>query len=166
MWLRDEVRVVTALDRQRTLNEPKTKRSKRTIVDPDLMADVAAHLKRRGLTAADGDTLLFVNSKGSPLSYSPWRRSLWLPALRRAGLDQKRNGRHLGFHDLRPVDASIMNAEGVDPRTALARLGHSNMEMYGRYARPIPRRNRQAAERIHGVLRRQPRDAQKSSAED
>jgi hypothetical protein len=59
-----------ALDRQRLLDEPKTSAGKRTIVDRDLVEDIAAHLAQRGLTAANPDALLFVNKRGRPLIYS------------------------------------------------------------------------------------------------
>ncbi len=39
--------------------------------------------------------LRFVTIKGRPWGYSPWRRSVWLPAWARAGLAGLR------FHDLR-----------------------------------------------------------------
>ncbi len=84
--LRGEIRVMLALDRQRLLDEPKTSAGKRTIVDRDLANDFAAHLKRRGLTAADGDALLFVSPRSCPLHYSGWRTKSVVagPAPRRA----------------------------------------------------------------------------------
>jgi integrase len=165
--LKGEINVMLALDRQRLLDEPKTSAGKRTIVDRDLVDDFAAHLQRRGLTAADGDALLFVNTKGRPLIYSSWRLRVWLPALDKAGLTKKQGGRYLGFHDLRSVNASIMVAQGVDPKTAQVRFGHARYSTTaGLYARSTPRRNRQASEKIHAVLRRQPRDEQAESAEN
>jgi hypothetical protein len=114
--LRGEVKVMLALDRQRVLAEPKTSAGKRTIVDRDLVDDFAAHLVHRGLTAADGDALLFVNTRGRPLIYASWRLRVWLPALDKAGLAERRGGRYLGFHDLRSVNASMMVAQGWTPR--------------------------------------------------
>jgi integrase len=148
--LKGEIQVIQALDRQRLLDEPKTSAAKRTIVDRDLVDDFAAHLRRRGLTAADGDALLFVNAKGRPLLYASWRLRVWLPALDKAGLAKKQGGRYLGFHDLRSVNASIMVAQGVDPKTAQVPFGHARYTTTaGLYARSTPRRNRQASEKIH-----------------
>jgi integrase len=165
--LKGEIKVMLALDRQRLLDEPKTSAGKRTIVDRDLVDAFATHLAHRGLTAANGDALLFVNAKGRPLIYSSWRLRVWLPALDKAGLAERRGGRYLGFHDLRSVNASIMVAQGVDPKTAQVRFGHARYTTTaGLYARSTPRRNRQASERIHAVLRRSPRDEQRTSAEN
>jgi integrase len=159
--LQGEIRVSKALDRQRRLSEPKSLAGKRFFVDRDLAPDFAAHLARRGLTAANGDALLFVNKRGRPLSYSSWRINVWLPALAKAKLDRKRNGRYLGFHDLRAMNASIMDHEGVDAKTARFRRGHASGQSGDRmgdlYTRTTPRRNRMASEKIHAVLRRQPR---------
>lgn len=46
--------------------------------------------------------------------------SHWEPAVKDAGLDG------LSFHDLRRTNATAMVAEGVDVKTAQARLGHSD----------------------------------------
>ena len=66
-----------------------------------------------------GRRTMFVNSLGRPWSYSPWRRSVWLPATERAGLAG------LGFHDLRRKNASTMIANKVDIKTAQTRFGHA-----------------------------------------
>ena len=151
----------------RLLDEPKTSAGKRTIVDRDLADDFAAHLAHRGLTATDGDSPLFVNRGGRPLIYSSWRLRVWLPALRQVGLAERRGGRYLGFHDLRSVNASIMVAQGVGPKTAQVRFGHTRYTTTaGVYARSTPRRNRQASEKIHAVLRRSSRDGEGTSAEN
>lgn len=160
-------KVMLSLDRQRLLDEPKTSAGKRTIVDRDLVDDFAVHLAQRGLTAADGDSLLFVNRRGRPVIYSSWRLRVWLPALRQVGLAERRGGRYLGFHDLRSVNASIMVAQGVDPKTAQVRFGHARYTTTaGLYARSTPRRNRQASVKIHAVLRRSSRDGEATSLQN
>ena len=68
------------------------------------------------------------STKGPSLVNSSWRLSVWLPALRQAGLDRKRNGRHLGLHDLRSMNASIMDLEGVDTKTAQFRRSHASSQ--------------------------------------
>jgi integrase len=147
--LRGEISVTQALDRNHQLAPPKTVAGTRTLVDHDLVADFAAHMQRRGLTAANPTALLFVNSKGRPLSHSPWRRTVWLPAVQAAGLTG------LKFHDLRSVNSSILIAEGVDAKTLQARFGHSQIATtLGLYARATPRKDREASEKVHAVLRR------------
>jgi integrase len=147
--LRGEISVTQALDRNHKLAPPKTVAGKRTLVDHDLVADFAAHMQRRGLTAANPKALLFVNGQGRPLSHSPWRRTVWLPAVQAAGLTGLR------FHDLRSVNSSILIAEGVDAKTLQARFGHSQIATtLGLYARATPRKDREASEKVHAVLRR------------
>ena len=80
----------------------------------------AAHLNRRGLTAADGEAWLFVDGRNGPLRYEHWRTRVWGPAVVRAGMP------NLTFHDLRRTNATAMVLEGVDMKTAQTRLGHSD----------------------------------------
>jgi len=56
--------------------------------------DLAAHLARRGLTAADRNGLVFCSPKGEPLRYQNWLRRTWRPAWEPAGLPALRS------HDL------------------------------------------------------------------
>jgi len=76
--------------------------------------------RRRGLTAADADALVFVAPKGGPIRYDKWRRRVWIRACQQAGLAG------LALHDLRRVNATVLVAEGVNLKTAQARLGHSD----------------------------------------
>ncbi|MHB8669162.1 MAG: tyrosine-type recombinase/integrase [Acidimicrobiales bacterium] len=101
---------------------------------------LAAHLRRRGLTAADADTLLFVAPKGGPIRYDKWRRRVWIPACQKAGLAG------LAFHDLRRVNATVLVAGGVNLKTAQTRLGHSDPRLtLAVYAQATGERDRSAA---------------------
>jgi hypothetical protein len=108
---------------------------------------------------------LFVNNRtGGPLTYNAWHK-VWRQALRDAGLDwKKKNGQRLGLHDLRSMNRSIMNAQGLDLTTARVRFGHADGDPQSRmddlYSRTTPRQNRMASEKIHAVSRRVPRDDQ------
>ena len=66
-----------------------------------LCDELTALLKRRGLTEAEGDTLLFVTQTRSPLGCTNWRRRTWVPACEKAGL----NG--LQFHDLKRLVSTL-----------------------------------------------------------
>lgn len=106
---------------RRVLGEPKSQAGRRTLtVPPSLIKPLSAHLARRGLTATDATAFVFVSPEGQPLDYSVWRRRVWQPACRRVGLDG------LGFHDLRRLNATVLVEEGVNVKTAQARLGHSD----------------------------------------
>ena len=95
---------------------------------------LAAHLARRGLTAADASALLFTARNGDLLEYANFRHRIWQPACIAAGLgkivedsetSQKRY-EGLTFHDLRRANATALVLAGVDLKTAQARLGHSD----------------------------------------
>ena len=100
---------------------PKSAAGRRTLSLPAPLAEMlAAHLHRRGLSAADADALVFVAPQGGPVRYDKWRRRVWMPACSAAGIEG------LAFHDLRRVNATVLVAGGIDVKTAQARLGHSD----------------------------------------
>lgn len=129
---------------------PKSDAGRRTMSVPaELMLMLSTHLAERRVTAADGLAYVFVGAEGLPLDYSHWRQRVWLPATKRAGL----GGLH--FHDLRSACATGMVAEGVDVRTAQARLGHSDPRLtLGIYARATREGDEAAAQRMGARLLR------------
>jgi integrase len=59
----------------------------------------------------------------------------------------------LNFHDLRRTNATAMVAEGVDVKTAQARLGHSDPRLtLAIYAQATTEGDRRAAERLGAKL--------------
>jgi integrase len=126
------------------LGAPKSEAGRRTLTVPaPLMEMLSEHLARRGLTGADTDAFVFVMPGGGPLDYSHWRRRVWLPATRAAALDG------VTFHDLRRVNATAMVLDGVDVRTAQARLGHSDPRLtLGVYAAATSEGDEAAADRL------------------
>jgi integrase len=103
------------------LGAPKSKAGIRTLAVPGaLIAMIADHMARLGLTAADSDAFLFTSETGGPLEYSNFRRRHWIPAVSAAGLEG------VGFHDLRRAAATALVTERVDIKTAQVRLGHSD----------------------------------------
>jgi integrase len=127
------------------IGAPKSRAGRRTLTMPRaLVAILAEHLARRGLTGADGDALLFVGSEGGPLRYERWRRRIWLRAIKSAELDG------LTFHDLRRANATALVADGVDLKTAQARLGHSDPRLtLGTYAQATSEGDRAAADSLN-----------------
>jgi integrase len=111
------------------IGEPKTNAGRRTVAaSAQLMAELAEHLRSRGLTARDAEAWVFAAPAGGPLLYSHFRQRVWLPAVRKAGLEE------LTFHGLRHAAATSWVAAGVDLRTAQHRLGHATprlvLELY------------------------------------
>jgi integrase len=144
-----EITVTRQLDRKRNLVEPKSAAGERTFAIPRWLAEeLAAHLARRGLTARNGDALVFTGSKGGPLNYSAWRRTVWAPACELAGLAG------VGFHDLRRANATALVASNADPKVAQTRLGHADVRMtLGLYADVTPEADRLAADAVGAWLR-------------
>jgi integrase len=144
-----EISVTRQLDRNRNLVEPKSAAGERTFAVPKWLAkELAAHLARRGLSARNGDALVFTGAKGGPLNYSAWRRTVWAPACDQAGLAG------LGFHDLRRANATALVAAKADPKVAQTRLGHADVRLtLGLYADVTPEADRIAADAVGAWLR-------------
>jgi integrase len=123
---------------------PKSAAGRRLLAAPRPLLDMlAANLAQRGLTGADTNVFVFTSPDGRPLDYSHWRRRVWLPACKRAGLDG------LTFHDLRRAAATALVLEGVDLKTAQTRLGHSDPRLtLGLYAQASSDADRAAADRV------------------
>lgn len=58
------------------------------------------------------------------------------------------------FHSLRRFSATTLIAEGVDPRTVISRQGWSSMQMLNRYAKPVTKADRAAADVLGKALNR------------
>lgn len=123
---------------------PKSRASRRTLAVPEpLMELLAAHLARRGLTAADHDAFVFSAPQGGPVRYATFRSRVWLPAVSEA------NVKGVTFHSLRHLAATAMVVEGVDIRTAQHRLGHSDPRLLlNIYAHVSSDADRDAARRL------------------
>jgi integrase len=130
------------------VSPPKSAAGRRTLSIPVELANLLSkHLSELGLTGATSNALLFAGSSGRPLDYSNWRRRVWVPAVERAGLVS------LGFHDLRRTNATAMVLEGVDVKTAQARLGHSDPRLtLAVYAQATGEGDRSAAQKLGARL--------------
>jgi integrase len=72
---------------------------------------------------------------------------VWLPAVELAGLDG------IGFHDLRRTNATAMVLDGVDVKTAQARLGHADPRLtLAIYAQATSEGDKSAAEKLGARL--------------
>lgn len=139
-FLKRTVDVALQLDRDRSLSAPKSEAGVRKIKAPAALMDMlAAQLQRRGLTAVDGDSLVFANADGEPIDYSHFRSRQWKRAVIGAGFfvevpdpkDPKKALKKptLTVHDLRRTNATAMVRAGVDRKTAQARFGHSTVRL-------------------------------------
>lgn len=130
------------------IGPPKTDAARRTLSIPiELASELSVHMKAMELTGADPDQLLFPNHDGRPLDYSNWRGRVWEPAVEAAGMA------NLNFHDLRRTNATAMVAEGVDVKTAQARLGHTDPRLtIAIYAQATTEGDRSAAVKLGNRL--------------
>jgi len=103
---------------------PKT-HERRLVTMPAFLADRLA--SRLGAIPEDG--LVFTARKGGPLRSSPFRQTIWRPAIEAAGLDRLR------IHDLRGTAASLMISSGANIKAVQRQLGHASaamtLDLYG-----------------------------------
>ena len=134
-------------------SEPKTTRSRRTITIPGLVvASLSAHRERqREERLAAGakwhdSGLVFTTAIGTPLDGRNLNR-VFKAILRDAGLPAIR------YHDLRHTAATLLLAQGVDPRTIMETLGHSQISLtLNTYAHVVPALQREAAAKMDAIL--------------
>jgi integrase len=143
------------VDTKLVLVEPKTERSRRTLViPPTIVEQLREHAKRQlaeklwaGSKWVDND-LVFANRVGAPLQA---RRVIedFHKALEKPGLPRIR------FHDLRHSCATLLLVQGVSPRVVMDILGHSEMAMtMDTYSHVVPELRREAADRMESLVRR------------
>lgn len=133
--------------------EPKSERSRRTVTLPDFAVEAlrrhrAQQLKER-LAAGGGwvDTgLVFTTPLGTALDYSNLRKE-FRRLLAKAGLPMMR------VHDLRHTCASLLLAQGVNPRVVMETLGHSQISLtLDTYSHVLPSVNQEAAQKMNAIL--------------
>ncbi|MCY4661744.1 MAG: tyrosine-type recombinase/integrase [Acidobacteria bacterium] len=135
--------------------EPKTARGRRTITLPNIVASALRGHRSRQLEErlAAGPRwqdfgLVFTTPTGTPLDGRNVTRR-FKTILRRAGLPDIR------YHDLRHTAATLLLAQGVDPRTIMETLGHSEIGMtLNTYAHVVPALQREAAAKMDALLSR------------
>lgn len=99
----------------------------RTVPVPPALAAMLAGMPKR-----IDSPFLFPSPKGRLWDESNWRRRVWVPAQRAAGLDARP-------HELRHSFITHMRAAGVDDADLAAITGHTVMTMVSRYAHSLGR---------------------------
>jgi len=99
---------------------PKSKAGVRRVTLPGFVCDeLGLHLGERSQPGPDG--LVFVNTRGTALHRSTFRRNVWLPAIDKLHLTGLRP------HDLRHTAVALAIAEGAHPVAIQKRLGHADV---------------------------------------
>lgn len=84
-------------------------------------ADVVEAINRHDVSTPRISGDLFLTRRGTPLGYSNWRRSFWLPAVERAGILD------VVPHDLRRTCVTrLFTVDGWSPAEVQAFVGHSD----------------------------------------
>ena len=133
--------------------EPKTARSRRTIPLPSFAIETLRHHKARQaeMRLFNADVwkdydLVFTSSVGTPPDERNIRRTLAV-ILERAGLPRMR------FHDLRHSCATLLLSQGVDVRTIMETLGHSQIALtMNTYSHVVPELQRVASQKMDALL--------------
>ena len=143
-----------------SFGEPKTKKSRRTIILDQPLADALYRHKVAQREATkdlmeSGDIghyknigLVFSSSLGTPLSLRNLERRHFKPLLQRANLPDIR------LYDLRHTCATTLLAEGQDSKTVSDWLGHSSVAFtLDTYGHVLESMKRDAASRLSKALR-------------
>jgi integrase len=128
--------------------EPKTEKSRRSIVLPALVVDLLSQHRARQLQvkkeageAWQEHNLVFTTAVGSPLNPSKVV-DRFKTLLKRAGLPDIR------FHDLRHSTASILLGMGIHPKVVQELLGHNQISMtMDIYSHVMPTMHKEAMDR-------------------
>ncbi len=136
-----------------TLAEPKTARSRRTVMLPAIAReallrrreDQAAEREAAGTAWQDVDGLLFTDAAGRPMR-PPDVSDEWRRTRRRVGLTVR-------LHDLRHTAATLMLGAGVPLKVVSDALGHSTIAITAdTYAHVTPELRREAADAMDRAL--------------
>ena len=130
----------------RSFGPPKSEAGRRTVIIPEIMiTDIARHLDQ--FTTPGGDDLVFTAPAGGPLHHGNFRRRVWLPATKAAGL----SGIHL--HDLRHAGNKLSSDAGANLRELMERMGHSSTRAALIYLHGGDERQRAIAETVSDMAR-------------
>jgi len=133
--------------------EPKSTRSRRTVLMPQVViAALKAHRKRQleerlalGKYWTDSG-LVFVSPVGTALDPRNATRA-WKSMLAASGVPNVR------FHDLRHTAATLLRAQGVNPRVVMETLGHSQVSLtLNTYSHVLPALQQDAADKLDAIL--------------
>lgn len=127
---------------------PKSAAGRRAVSLPRFVVDALAdHVGTFSEPGPDG--LVFPSPQGGHLRLENFRKRVWEPAVRQAGLAPLR------FHDLRHTCASLAIAAGADVKVLQRMLGHSSAALtLDRYGHLMPGQAQDVARRLDEMASR------------
>jgi integrase len=131
-----------------TFGPPKSEAGRRTVGVPELISPVLRwHLSC--FTSTSEEDLIFTGPTGAPLRRGNFRRRVWFPALKAAGLPS------VHFHDLRHTGNNLTANAGASLRELMARIGHSSTRAALIYQHSTDERQREIADALDQLARRE-----------
>lgn len=107
-------------------------------LEHDEVVRISRHLADTGRHNPEPDSPLFTSPEGARLRHSNFRKRVFIPACKKAGLE------NVTFHDLRRTHATMLIAEGHDPKVVQERMGHRSISTtlthYARATEPAKKR--------------------------
>lgn len=104
------------------ITDSKTEAGIREIpLDPSDTLMISKHIRDTGRDCSDTDSPLFTSPTGKPLHHSNFRKRIFAPACKAAGL------RGVTFHDLRRTHATMLVSQGNDAKVVQERMGHRSI---------------------------------------
>lgn len=134
VWIRRKLEVETVRD------YTKTRGDRHTPIIPRLRELLLAYHAEQGYPT---DGWLFTRVSGRLIDKNSFRKDIFKPSLRRAGLDST-----IRIHDLRHSCASLLHASGTMPRDIMDALGWKQMSTMLRYTHSMDS-GAQIARRMH-----------------
>jgi integrase len=131
---------------------PKSEAGKRTVALPVPLVEVLRDHLRRFVAKGD-DAYVFTSVKGEPIDRNNFRRRVWLPATKEAGLTGLR------FHDLRHTAGTLAARTGATTKELMNRLGHASANAALIYQHASAERDKSIADGLTVMYR----DAQSGS---
>jgi integrase len=128
---------------------PKSKKSRRAIDVGDQVLGALRALERAryGEAGAPPDAHVFLRPDGTLIDPDNLRNRVWEPAVKAAGL------RHVTQHSLRHTYASLLIAQGENPKYISEQLGHASIQItMDRYGHLFPNQKRTTAARLEAQL--------------
>lgn len=120
------------------VGEPKSERSRRSVVMPEFVAGILKKQK--------GDGWVFKTSNNTPFSPRNIERH-FVKILDKANLP------HIRFHDLRHTAATLLLMEGVHPKVVQEMLGHSQIGItLDIYSHVLPSMQKEAADKMNNLF--------------
>lgn len=135
--------------------EPKTTRSRRTILFPEPLAKVLrthrakqAEIKLKAGHAYQSDNLLFATFEGTPLHIRNLTTRHFKPILKRANLSPS-----FRLYDLRHTCATLLLAANEHPKVVSERLGHASVTLtLDTYCHVLPSMQQAASDTLERIL--------------